>query len=114
MLAAVGVLPIIAYLRMASFLGRGGILFGFLFKVGRGLGEVLFLGSLNERIRSAFRATVISLAQLGIRAAFCVLGPLVGYGIDAWDYRRSCQRSASCSRSPSYACSYRWPSARRL
>lgn len=84
MLAAVGVLPIIAYLRMASFLGRGGILFGFLFKVGRGLGEVLFLGSLNERIRSAFRATVISLAQLGIRAAFCVLGPLVGYGIDAW------------------------------
>lgn len=84
MLAAVGVLPIIAYLRMASFLGRGGILFGFLFKVGRGLGEVLFLGSPNERIPSAFRATVISLAQLGIRAAFCVLGPLVGYGIDAW------------------------------
>jgi len=45
---------------------------------------VLFLGSLNERISSAFRATVISLAQLGIRACFCLLGPLVGYGIDAW------------------------------
>ena len=26
----------------------------------------------------------ISLAQLGIRASFCLLGPLVGYGIDAW------------------------------
>src|SRR5262249_53653762 len=80
----VGVLPIAAYLGMASFFGWGGILFGFLFKVGRGLGEVLFLGSLNERISSAFRATVISLAQLGIRAGFCLLGPLVGYGIDAW------------------------------
>jgi hypothetical protein len=84
LLIAVGVLPLIAYFGMASFLGWGGILFGFLFKIGRGLGEVLFLGSLNERISSAFRATVISLAQLGIRASFCLLGPLVGYGIDAW------------------------------
>lgn len=84
LLAAVGVLPIIAYFGMASFLGWGGILFGLLFKVGRGLGEVLFLEALNERISSAFRATVISLAQLGIRASFCLLGPLVGYGIDAW------------------------------
>jgi hypothetical protein len=24
------------------------------------------------------------MAQLGIRASFCVLGPLVGCGIDAW------------------------------
>jgi len=84
LLAAVGLLPIIAYFGMASFLGWGGILFGCLFKVGRGLGEVLFLGSLNERISSAFRATLISLAQMGIRASFCLLGPLVGYGIDAW------------------------------
>src|SRR5205814_402047 len=84
LLAAVGLLPIIAYFGMASFLGWGGILFGCLFKVGRGLGEVLLLGSLNERISSAFRATLISLAQMGIRASFCLLGPLVGYGIDAW------------------------------
>jgi hypothetical protein len=45
---------------------------------------VLFLDALNERIPSAFRATVISVAQLGIRASFCLLGPLVGYGIDGW------------------------------
>ena len=38
----------------------------------------------NERISSAFRATVISMANLGIRASFCLLGPLVGYGIDGW------------------------------
>jgi MFS family permease len=82
LLAAVGVLPIIAYFGMASFLGWGGILFGTLVQVGRGLGEVLFLEALNERISSAFRATVISMANLGIRASFCLLGPLVGYGID--------------------------------
>jgi hypothetical protein len=84
LLAAVGVLPLVAYFGMASFFGWGGILFGFLFKVGRGLGGVLFMEALNERIPSAFRATVISLSQLGIRASFCLLGPLVGYGIDAW------------------------------
>ena len=35
-------------------------------------------------ITSAFRATVISMVQLGTRASFALLGPLVGYGIDAW------------------------------
>ena len=80
MLAAVGVLPIIAYFGMASFFGWGGILLGTLGQVGRGLGEVLFLDALNEKISSAFRATVISMANLGIRASFCLLGPLVGYG----------------------------------
>ena len=84
LLAAAGALPIIAYFGMASFLGWGGILLGALGQVGRGLGSVLFLEALNERISSAFRATVISLSRLGIRASFCLMGPLVGYGIDAW------------------------------
>jgi MFS family permease len=86
LLAAAGVLPIIAYVGMASFFGWAGILFGVLIKVGQGLGEVLFLEALNERISSAFRATVISMANLGIRASFALLGPLVGYGIDAWGF----------------------------
>jgi hypothetical protein len=59
-------------------------LLGILGQIGRGLGGVLFLEALNERISSAFRATVISMAQLGIRASFCLLGPLAGHGIDAW------------------------------
>lgn len=84
LLAAVGVLPIIAYFGMASFFGWGGILFGTLIQVSRGLGGVLFLNALNEKIASAFRATVMSMANLGTRASFCLLGPLVGYGIDAW------------------------------
>jgi Major Facilitator Superfamily len=83
-LAAVGVLPIIAYFVMASFFGWVGIVFGLLGHIGRGMGSVLFLNALNERISSAFRATVISMAQLGTRGSFALLGPLVGYGIDAW------------------------------
>lgn len=82
--AAVGILPIIACFGMASFFGWGGIVLGTLGQIGRGLGAVLFLNALNERISSAFRATVISVAQLGTRASFALLGPLVGYGIDTW------------------------------
>ena len=82
--AAIGVLPIIASFGMASFLGWSGILLGTLGQVGRGLGGLLFLDALNERIPSSFRATVISMANLGTRASFALLGPLVGYGIDAW------------------------------
>jgi MFS family permease len=82
-LAAVGALPIIAYFGMASFFGWPGIVLGALGQVGRGLGEVLFLNALNERIASSFRATVISMKNLGVRASFSLLGPVVGYGIDA-------------------------------
>jgi hypothetical protein len=85
-LTVVGALPIIAFLGMASFLGWAGILLGVLFKVGQGLGGVLFMEALNEKISSTFRATVISMTQLGVRASFFVLGPLVGYGIDAWGF----------------------------
>jgi MFS family permease len=84
LLAAAGVLPIIACFGMASFLGWSGILLGTLGQVGRGLGGVLFLNALNEKISSAFRATVISMANLGTRGLFALLGPLVGYGIDRW------------------------------
>jgi len=84
LLAAVGVFPIIAYFGMAAFFGWPGIVFGLLIQISRGVGDVLFLNALNEKISSTFRATVISMAQLGTRASFALLGPLVGYGIDVW------------------------------
>src|SRR5207247_8775310 len=64
--------------------GWAGVRFGFVFDVGRGVLGVLFMDTLSERIPSAFRATVISLSQRGLRGSFCLLGPLGGYGIDAW------------------------------
>ena len=84
LLTAVGVLPVIACVGMAALFGWAGIVLGLLGQISRGLGSVLFLNALNERTTSAFRATVISMAQLGTRAAFALLGPLVGYGIDVW------------------------------
>jgi hypothetical protein len=64
-----------------------------LIQISRGLGE---------RITSAFRATVISLVQLGTRGSFALLGPLVGYGIDAWGLPSVLSALAqSCSRSSS-------------
>jgi hypothetical protein len=84
LLAAVGILPIVAYFGMAVFFGWAGIIFGLLIQISRGLGDVLFMNALNERMTSAFRATVISLSQLGTRGSFALLGPLVGYGIDIW------------------------------
>jgi len=84
LLAAVGALPIVAYFGMAAFFGWAGIVLGLLIQISRGLGDVLFLNALNEKISSAFRATVMSIVNLGTRASFALLGPLVGYGIDAW------------------------------
>jgi MFS family permease len=84
LLAAVGVLPIVAYFGMAWFFGWLGIVFGLLIQISRGLGDVLFLNALNEKISSAFRATVMSIANFGTRGSFALLGPLIGYGIDAW------------------------------
>jgi len=78
------VLPVIGYLGMAAFFGWPGIVFGLLIQISRGLGDVLFLNALNEKISLAFRATLLSVAQLGTRASFALMGPLVGYGIDAW------------------------------
>src|SRR5438128_10111826 len=83
-LAAVRAVPTVGFFGRASCLGWGGIFLATLGQVGRGLGSGLVLEALNDRIPSAFRATVISISQLGVRAFFCLLGPLVGYGIDAW------------------------------
>jgi MFS family permease len=88
MLAAGAAVRVVATLGMAallgSFLGWGGIALGLMAQLATGLGQVLFLNALNERIASAMRATVISMASLGVRASFSLLGPLAGYGIDAW------------------------------
>jgi MFS family permease len=84
MLAAAGILPVIAYFGMAAFLGWVGIALGLLLQLAYGMGQVLFLNAINERIASGNRATVISMASLSVRASFSLLGPLVGFGIDGW------------------------------
>jgi hypothetical protein len=66
LLAAVGVLPIIAYSWMASFLGRGGISLGILAPVGRGSwGRASVLSALAVLFSIAF---VVLLLPLVLRA----------------------------------------------
>ncbi|MBL8689169.1 MAG: MFS transporter [Rhodospirillaceae bacterium] len=83
-LGVAGVLPVLAYFGMASFIGWGGIALGFFDRSSRAVTDVLLLSALNERISSAIRATVMSMASLGTRAGFAVIGPVAGFGIDAW------------------------------
>lgn len=87
MLAAAGILPVIAYFGMAAWFGWGGIALGLLLQFANGMGQVLFLNAINERIASGIRATVLSIASLSVRASFSLLGPLVGFGIDGWGLR---------------------------
>lgn len=83
-LGVAGIVPVIAYCGMAAFVGWGGIALGFFDRSSRAMTDVLLLSALNERISSAVRATVMSMASLGVRACFAVIGPVAGFGIDTW------------------------------
>ncbi|MCP3920580.1 MAG: MFS transporter [bacterium] len=89
--AAVGVLPIAGYGGMAlcaHHAGAGavwvvfGVLFGFAFQIGRGLTQVVIKDALNVRVPTELRATANSISSMGVRLAFAVLGPLLGWTID--------------------------------
>ena len=90
----IGALPVIGFLGMATcvFVGHGpvttavGILFGLCFQVGRGLNQVVIKDALNTRVRKELRATANSISSLGVRLAFAVLGPALGWMIDANGY----------------------------
>lgn len=81
-----GLLPILAYAGMAYFASAVGILFGLLLKVSRGLNQVILRDALNARVGGEMRATANSIASLGVRLSFVLLGPLVGGLIDHSGY----------------------------
>lgn len=92
-LRVVGWMPVIGYLGMGlCTLGSGvaaavvGVLFGFCFQVGRGLTQVVIKDGLNTRVRTELRATANSVSSLGVRLAFAVLGPALGWLIDGRGY----------------------------
>jgi MFS family permease len=75
-------LPIIGLLGMAFLGGWGGVMFGLLIQVSRGLSLTVFYDALNRRVPGDFRATVNSLVSLGVRGIFIVTGPGLGYLLD--------------------------------
>jgi len=86
-LLVIAILPIMGFVGMAVFASWLGVKFGFLFQLCRGLNQVIIRDALNARVSSEMRATANSFASLGVRLAFIVLGPLMGYLIDSTGYR---------------------------
>jgi len=89
----VGLLPVVGYLGMGlcalqvgPVTAAVGVLFGFCFQVGRGLTQVVIKDGLNTRVRTELRATANSISSLGVRLAFAVLGPTLGWLIDGRGY----------------------------
>ena len=82
LLILVAVLPLLGLLGMAFGKGWLGVMFGFAIQASRGISMTLFYGALNSRVSGDFRATVNSLASLGVRGVFIVTGPVLGYLLD--------------------------------
>ncbi len=82
LLILVATLPLLGLLGMAFGKGWLGVMCGFAIQVSRGLSMTLFYGALNRRVSGDFRATVNSLASLGVRGIFIVTGPVLGYLLD--------------------------------
>jgi MFS family permease len=88
-LITLGLLPIIGYFGMGFTGGAIGVLFCFSFQISRGLTQVIFKDALNSRISGELRATVNSMAGLGMRLVFIICGPLLGWLIDNKGYEFS-------------------------
>lgn len=81
-LILVATLPLLGLLGMAFGKGWLGVMFGFAIQASRGISMTLFYEALNRRVSGDFRATVNSLASLGVRGIFIVTGPVLGYLLD--------------------------------
>lgn len=85
--AAIGLLPVLGYAGMGMASGSGaaviGVTAGLLLAVSRGLNFVVLRDKLNASVPAEMRATVNSVASLGVRMVFAVSGPLVGRAMDA-------------------------------
>lgn len=82
LLLAVALLPLFGFVGMATAAGWLGVCLGLALPIARGISMVVFYDALNRRVGSEFRATANSLVSLGVRGAFIVTGPLLGYLVD--------------------------------
>jgi MFS family permease len=57
---------------------------GLCFQVSRGITGVLMREAFNWRLPDSFRATANSLSSMAFRLGFAILGPIMGWMIDAW------------------------------
>lgn len=84
MLLVTAILPLLGWTGMALLTGLPAIASALAIQVCRGFSLSLFYEALNRRVPGHFRATVNSLASLGVRAVFIVTGPLLGLALDRY------------------------------
>lgn len=78
----IATLPVIGYFGMGLTPGLFGLLFTLCFPVCRAFNQVIFQDGINRRVPPEMRATVNSVASLGMRGLFLFFGPLVGRALD--------------------------------
>lgn len=79
----IALLPIIGYFGMGWTPNLWGLLFVVCFPICRALNQVIFQDAINRRVPGEMRATVNSVATLGMRGLFIVFGPMVGRVLDS-------------------------------
>ena len=80
----IGLLPVAGYFGISFVDHIMGFLVCLLFQVCRGVGQVILKDALNKRVTGDFRATANSIAQMGARIFFTLLGPFLGFYIDRY------------------------------
>ena len=86
MLFFIGLLPVVGYGGMAISGAVPGIIAGMAFQISRGFNQVILRDALNMRVSGDMRATANSIASLGFRLSFALVGPFMGMLIDTRGY----------------------------
>ncbi len=86
MLLLISLLPMVGYGGMAWLGTVPGIIAGAAFQISRGFNQVILRDALNLRVSGEMRATANSIASLGVRLSFAIVGPLMGTLIDSRGY----------------------------
>lgn len=82
LLISLALLPVVGYGGMAVLTGWAGVAMGLLFCISRGITQIILRDALNRRTPGAYRATVLSMVNMGFRLSFAIIGPLTGWAID--------------------------------
>lgn len=89
LLIIAGLLPIVGFAGMGYFGTFVGVVFGLCFPICRGINQVILQDAINSRVPASLRATANSTASLGMRILFGLLGPTVGFMLDAQGYSKT-------------------------
>lgn len=86
-LVSLVVLPVLGYILLSSFWFAWSGIFILLFYVVRGINNPVILDYINGLVPSEIRATVLSVKNLVGRLIFSIVGPIIGWTVDAYSLK---------------------------